>query len=91
MAVLDQYGTEPHEAETDRVHMALLKLSNGRKELLVRGVEAAKADYRDVLAYAEYPAAMAIPPLKSDGSNAREIGRARRADAEQYREWLNEP
>ena len=89
MAVLDRYGVQPHETEIRRVHMALLKLSEGRRDVLESGVETAKADYRDVLAYAEYPAEMALPALKADGSNAKAIDLARRADKKQYRDWLN--
>lgn len=88
LAVLYQYGREPHEGEVHRVHMALLKLSHGRMDLLVSAVKLANRDYRDVLAAAEYPAEMALRPLAADRSNAKEISQARRADREQYREWL---
>jgi hypothetical protein len=89
LAILDHYGTQPYETEIHRVHMALLKLSNGRKDVLANGVESAKADYRDVLAHAEYPAQMALAPLKGDGSNAAAIEVAKQEDLTQYRDWLN--
>jgi len=87
MAVLDRYGVQPHEREVPRVQMAILKLSEGDIDALAREVAAAKADYRDVLAYAEYPAEMALGPFTVDGSVAREIALARQADKKQYREW----
>ena len=89
MAVLDRYGTQPHEKEIPRVHLALLKLSNGRMDVLRSDVEVAKTDYRDILAAAEFPAEMALRPFWADRSNATEIARARREDRQQYREWLD--
>lgn len=89
MAVLDRYGTQPHEKEIPRVQLALLKLSNGRMDVLLRNTEAARTDYRDVLAAAEFPAEMALRPVWTDGLNAAEIARARAEDRQQYREWLD--
>src|SRR5262249_52152388 len=51
LALLAEYGREAH-----RVHLALLKLSAGDVDALQSNLEAAKRDYRDVLAWAEYPA-----------------------------------
>jgi hypothetical protein len=90
LAVLDRYGTQPHEKEIPRVQLALLKLSDGRMDVLLCDIELAKTDYRDVLAAAEYPAEMALRPFLADRSNARELARARRADREQFRDWLAE-
>ncbi len=63
--VADQYGSVmgilaeySHEREPHRVHLAVLKLAAGKLDELRRGIETAKCDYRDVLAYAEYPAYM---------------------------------
>jgi len=88
-AVLDQYGVEPHESEIPRVQMAILKLAAGDREALEDEVETAKVDYRDVLAYAEFPAEMALGPFTADGLNAQ-VARAREADKAQYREWWND-
>jgi len=46
---LDRYGTEAHEKEPERVRLAVLDLSKGNLDELVRLVDAAKKDYRDVL------------------------------------------
>ena len=51
LAVLDEYGTESHEPEVNRVHLAILQLSEGKKEKLLYFVKTAKVDYRDVLAF----------------------------------------
>jgi hypothetical protein len=53
VAALDRYGNETYENERERVQLAILHLSEGRVETLLRLVEAAKLDYRDVLAWRE--------------------------------------
>ena len=87
LAMLDRYGTGPHEREVHRVHMALLKLSHGVTSELDVLVGMAKTDYRDILAYAEYPAQMALGWRKADGSNSEALDRAIEADEQQYRAW----
>lgn len=88
LAILDRYGTEG-EREKNRVHLAILKLCD--EENLSdpsRYVEAAKIDYRDVLAWAEYPNQM-----RSGVSNTNEpevVDRIREMDRKQYLKWLNE-
>lgn len=49
LELLDSYGTEPHEGETERVQLAILRLCAGDLGRLRYFVEAAKRDYRDVL------------------------------------------
>lgn len=90
LAVLDRYGVRTHEAEIHRVHLAVLKLSDGDRASLESDVEAAKRDYRDLLAYAEYPAEWALGASSAETPGARELAQARRDDEEQYRDWLNE-
>jgi hypothetical protein len=51
LAVLDLYGTQPHERERERVQLAILQLSGGSEDKLLYLVQAAKTDYRDVLAW----------------------------------------
>src|SRR5262245_13221005 len=55
LAMLSEYGPEDGHREADRVHLAILKLAAGKFERLRSQVEAAKADYREVLGPAEYP------------------------------------
>ncbi len=83
---LDQYGREPYER--DRVQLAILKLS--KEDGLPspeRYVRAAKQDYRDVLACAEYPNEFRCPPAEL---TPEVRGRLQRADHEQYLAWLAE-
>lgn len=85
LAVLDAYGREAHEKETDRVHLAILKLCDeGSRDDPTPYVEAAKADYRDVLAWAEYPNQM----RRTTDVCAEDREALRQLDAAQYRAWL---
>jgi len=87
VAVLNEYGTESWQRETHRVRLAVLKLAAGNMEKLRQGIETAKKDYRDVLAYAEYPGYMSRAP----GPGTRppdEVQRIVDADWKQYQDWL---
>ena len=53
LAILDEYKSDSGSAS--RVQLAVLKLAAGDIVVLKREIETAKLDYRDVLAYAEYP------------------------------------
>jgi hypothetical protein len=55
MLVLNEYGAERWQRERSRVQLASLKLAHGSLDALRSHVDAAKQDYRDVLAAAEYP------------------------------------
>lgn len=54
LAILDQYGIEEHEWERERVHLAILRLSEGDINRLRYFTQLAKGDRRDILLYAEY-------------------------------------
>src|SRR5690242_20513614 len=54
MSVLDDYETQAHQHERERVQMAILYLSEGTIDGLFHHVLVAKQDYRDVLYWAEY-------------------------------------
>lgn len=88
MSVLAEYGRETWHEELHRVHLAVLKLATGRLDALRREIDKAKADYRDVLAYAEYPAYMktmfCVSPLP-----ATEQQKIIDGDWKQYQSWLN--
>lgn len=49
LALVDAYGTEPHEREIERVRLAILEVSDGKVSRLPYFVKCAKIDYRDVL------------------------------------------
>jgi hypothetical protein len=92
--ILDEYGVENHERGRARVHLAILKLSEGNRDRLAELVRMAKRDYRDVLAYAEYPEEMKrglCPRLGFVGMKqlpAEEVKALRQRDRKQYLEWL---
>ena len=84
LALLEAYGNESWQREPERVRLGLLKLSGGKLEQLRHYLAAAQGDYRDVLAWAEYPEQMKHPD-SGDG----EAARARRErDERQYSDWL---
>ena len=60
MRELDRYAGSV-TADRDRVHRAILELSEGSFENLKRWVEVALQDYRDVLGPAEYPDSARLP------------------------------
>jgi hypothetical protein len=81
--LLDERGA----ASSPRVVLAVLKLSAGRVDAVGANLEAALTDWRDVIAYAEYPAYMRAT------SGAADVDAARReelvcADRAQYEAWL---
>jgi len=84
LVLLDQYGSEA----SARVRLAAMKLAAGSIETIRAMMHTACQDYRDILAGAEYPQAMKIPPpighLPAD-----ERQRIYDADWEQYQQWLH--
>ena len=54
LEMLALYGTERYEREPERVQLAILKLADGNLGRLSHMIENAKADFRDVLYWAEY-------------------------------------
>lgn len=70
--------------ESDRVAVACLRLSDGDLARLERLIGAAITDYRDVLAWAEYPRQMRLGPTAPLADQAR----ARREDMLEYERWL---
>jgi hypothetical protein len=86
-ATLRRYGTESYENEPTRVRLAVLKISGGDLDLIRKNIATAKQDYRDILAYAEYPRQMGqdswkLPPAQNGALVA--------ADLKEYEEWLRE-
>jgi hypothetical protein len=86
MDILDLYGKEFYSRERERVQIAILKLSGGDLESLRAHVEIAKSDFRDVLAYAEFPEEMSKYNWKM--SDKEEVKRIRERDRQQYIDWL---
>jgi hypothetical protein len=86
--ILDGYGLENHEQGRSRVQLAILKLCEGDKERLPELVRMAKTDYRDVLAYAEYPEEMQLGFVGMGKLSPEEARDVRRRDRDQYLRWL---
>ena len=88
MSILNEYGTEDWQRSVNRVRLAVLKLADGNLQALRREIDVARSDYRDVLAYAEYPGYMQkVPP----SARLAEVEKERiiLADWMQYQSWLN--
>jgi hypothetical protein len=82
--ILAAYGGERFHREHLRVRMACLRLADGSIESLKRQVRNASQDFRDVLAWAEYPAYMTA-------HGPAEQQRAIQSDRNQLQEWLRKP
>ncbi len=84
----------PSEEGLARIQLAVIKLSRGNRDELKQNIEAARRDYRDVLAYAEYPKQTKAAHLnhfnltKAEQIESKAI---RKSDREQYLAWLNSP
>ena len=88
MSMLDQYGAESGERGRARVQLAILKLSEGHRQRLPELVAMAKRDYRDVLAYAEYPEEMKLGFVRMKDLSPEDAQAVRRRDRQQYVRWL---
>jgi hypothetical protein len=83
--ILYAYGTEDHEQEPTRVRLAILKLSGNDLDGLKKMTEFAKQDFRDILAWAEYPR-QAKRSSMPDGPDKNKLIETDRAE---YEEWLH--
>lgn len=81
-ATLKTYGTDSSHPEVLRVWMACLKCAAGDAAKVADMVEAARQDYRDVLAWAEYSRSM----LASDDEEGQ---RAIEDDWAELQAWLH--
>lgn len=88
--LLNEYGKGRYETGVERVQLAVLKLSRGDRERLPELVKMAKTDFRDVLAYAEYPEEMRTDPAGMRDMPAGKAKSIRRRDRDQYERWLKE-
>lgn len=87
LEILDEYGRESWERETSRVQLAILKLADGDLDALMEYLSVAKKDYRDVLAWAEYPTYLSrTTPGQDLSENERQ--ELYSLDWKQYSEWL---
>lgn len=85
-AIQNEYGSEHHEKEPHRVRLAILKLAGPDLDQVSKYTSYAKEDYRDVLAWAEYPNQSRAGPLRDESEKASLASEDRR----QYEEWLRD-
>jgi hypothetical protein len=83
-ATLDKYTAGDGPVPPARVHLAILKLSGGDTSKVVKYVEDARLDYRDVLAWAEYPRYFAQGGFDTDADEKQAID----DDWAEYQSWL---
>ena len=76
------------DGESTRVQLAILKLSEGDPVKLLHFIEAARIDYRDVLAWAEYPEQLQSGKTRYNTPLAAYEAMLER-DRRQYDDWLN--
>lgn len=89
-ALLLTYGAARGEQEIERVRLAIVKLSGGALDELAAMTAAAKADYRDVLMWAEYPeesGAAWARGFNLSQSERQELMEIRARDRKQYDDW----
>jgi len=85
LASLDRYGTEDYHRGRERVQLAILKLCDEKAGAdPAEYVDAACGDYRDVLAWAEYPNQMRHSPSIAPKLREELIAK----DRAQYLAWL---
>lgn len=85
MSIIDSCGVQSSKGLRLRVQIAVLKLSEGNLGKLRKNVDTARADYRDVIVYAENPEWMSKNTGRLD---PEEEGRIKRRDYKQYMDWL---
>jgi len=86
--LLEQYGAKSYHKEIKRVHLAIIKLSEGDLGRLKHFVDVARSDYRDVLAFAEYPEEVKLGFLGKKELAPEEVLKLRKRDRDQYLDWL---
>lgn len=75
--------------EPSRVQLAILKLSEGDAQLLLHYLHTAQSDYRDVLAWAEYPEQLDSGKTAYNASE-EDYQAVLKRDRQQYEDWLAE-
>ncbi len=89
IAILDLYGPESWHVERERVHLSILKLSEGSAEKLRHFVEVACNDLRDVVAPAEYPRFFDLGFVGVENLPEADVRKLKKDDWQQYRNWLD--
>jgi hypothetical protein len=84
--ILGDYGSHAHERESGRVRLAILKLAGAELRSVEMYTGYAREDYRNILAWAEYPrqAREWVMP------DADEKQKMIEADLSEYENWLHD-
>lgn len=85
-AVLQDYGSGKHEQEPGRVRLAILKLAGAELQSVEKYTGYAREDYRDILAWAEYPR-QSRQRLMPQGKEKQQMIEA---DLAEYEGWLHD-
>jgi len=90
LEILELYGADGGERETQRVRLAVLKLCGGDLNELLEMIEAAKDDDRDLLAWAESPNQLRTSPFEFAAMPPEASNEVRESDRRQYLAWLRD-
>ena len=85
IAILDTYGDEDYEREPSRVRLAILKSAGNDLKKIEKYTESANQDFRDILAWAEYPRQSKNWSVPAGPTKEKLI----REDRAEYEAWLN--
>ncbi|MBN1305846.1 MAG: hypothetical protein JXA13_15520 [Anaerolineales bacterium] len=88
--LLNKYGKGRHETGRERVQLEILKLANGDLEQFPELVKIAKSDFRDSLAYAEYPEETRTNPIEMRDMPKEDTKTIREMDRQPHRDWLED-
>jgi hypothetical protein len=86
MNIFYEYKSESIQGR-NRVLISILKLSDGDINKLRKYVEIAKTDYRDVIAWAEYPNYFENT-MKNNKLSQKEIEKLYDLDWQEYQKWF---
>jgi hypothetical protein len=86
LLLLDRYKGDTEKGKY-RVWAAIIKLSNGNVKKMKENIEIAIVDYRDVIAYAEYPEYSEKIGFNSKKYNSKFINEIIKRDWKQYKKW----
>jgi len=86
-AVLNQYSSDSKKLDF-RVWAGALKISEGDLGKLEKNIEKANSDFRDILAFAEYPKYSDQVGFDTDEFTEAELDSIIEEDWKQYQQWL---
>jgi hypothetical protein len=88
LSALEGYGVATWHRELERVHVAILKLSAGSADHVIKYLETAKSDFREVVGLAERPRFVQLF-LSERRMSDQQLEQLKLDDWTEYMEWLN--